>query len=35
LVAAAKDALRSGLHVGTVDGPLLAEHKLPYSLDSG
>ena len=34
LVAATKDALRSGLHLGAADGPLLVGRELPYSLDA-
>ena len=33
LVAATKDGLTSGTHVGAADGPLLVRRELPYSLD--
>ncbi|MDG2047668.1 MAG: hypothetical protein P8J79_10675 [Halioglobus sp.] len=33
LVAATKDALRSGLNVGAADGPVLVERELPYLID--
>lgn len=34
LVAATKDGLANGLHLGSADGPLLVARQLPYSLDS-
>jgi len=34
LVAATKEGLGNGLHVGAADGPLLVRRELPYSLDS-
>ncbi len=34
LVAATKDGLKNGLHVGTADGPLLVGRDLPYLTDS-